>query len=290
MFIHGLIRGWAMQLKLHAELIRDPWFITGIGMALILSVFIVIGPPFAPYAPDDISFIPLSPPSAENWLGVNDVGMDIFSELLYGMRNTAVFGLTSGIIALILGVVLGLSAAWFGGVLDHITMRLADILLAIPAIMILIIAASLFRPSPAALALVLSAMLWPTTAKGVRAQALVVKNRLHIHAAKQMGASGHYIMFRHLLPELFPLYLIGFSTKARMAMFMESSLAFLGLMDPSRKSLGIMISHALKYYYLDIWWNWLMPPLLLLTLLIMTVTFLAISLEKIFDPRLKEVF
>ena len=198
------------------------------------------------------------------------------------------FGLLAGLVSLIIGVAFGLAAAWFGGVLDQITMRVADILLAIPAVMILIMTAALFRPSPVTLALILSIMLWPTTAKGIRAQALVVKNRLHIHAARQMGASGFYIIARHLLPELFPLYLIGFATKARIAIFMEASLAFLGLFDPSRKSLGIMISYALKYYYLEIWWNWLLPPVFLLTLLIMTVTFLAVSLEKVFDPRLKE--
>lgn len=267
---------------------RDPWFITGMGLALVLFFLVVLGPPFAPHDPNDMSFRPLSPPSAENWLGVNDGGMDIFSELLYGMRNTVGFGLLAGLVALLLGVVVGLAAAWFGGAMDQISMRFADILLAIPAVMILIMTAALFRPSPLALALVLSFMLWPTTAKGIRAQTLVVKNRLHIHAARQMGASGFYVITKHLLPELFPLYLIGFATKARMAMFMEASLAFLGLFDPSRKSLGIMISYALKYYYLDIWWNWLLPPVFLLTLLIMTVTFLAISLEKVFDPRLKE--
>jgi peptide/nickel transport system permease protein len=90
------------------------------------------------------------------------------------------------------------------------------------------------------------------------------------------------------MPEMFPLYLIGFAAKARMAMFMEASLAFLGLFDPSRKSLGMMISYALKYYYMDIWWNWLLPPIGCLSLLIMTVTFLAISLEKVLDPRLKQ--
>jgi peptide/nickel transport system permease protein len=71
-------------------------------------------------------------------------------------------------------------------------------------------------------------------------------------------------------------------------MFMEATLAFLGLFDPSRKSLGLMISFALKYYFLDIWWNWLLPPVLVLSLLIMAVTFLAVSLEKRFDPRLQE--
>ncbi len=103
-----------------------------------------------------------------------------------------------------------------------------------------------------------------------------------------MGGSGLYIILRHLLPELFPLYLIGFAAKARMAIFMEASLAFLGLFDPGRKSLGLMISYGLKYYYLDIWLNWLLPPILFLTLLIMTSTLLSISLEKVFDPRLKE--
>jgi peptide/nickel transport system permease protein len=263
---------------------------TGLGLALVLFFLVLLGPLFAPHDPNNMSFRPMSPPSTENWLGVNDGGMDIFSELLYGVRNTVGFGLLAGLVSLLLGVVVGLVAAWFGGVLDQIIMRIADILLAIPAVMILIMTAALFRPSPVALALILSIMIWPTTAKGIRAQALVVKNRLHIHAARQMGASGAYIITRHLLPELFPLYLIGFATKARMAMFMEASLSFLGLFDPSRKSLGFMISYALKYYYLDVWWNWLLPPVFLLTLLIMTVTFLAISLEKVFDPRLKEAF
>jgi peptide/nickel transport system permease protein len=279
-----------MHIDVRGQLARDPWFVTGMGLALFLGFLVLLGPMLAPHDPHDMSFRPLSPPSAVHWLGVNDGGMDIFSELLYGMRNTVGFGLLAGIVALFLGVAIGLAAAWFGGFLDQIMMRLADILLAIPAIMILILTAALFRPSPVMLALILAIMLWPTTAKAIRSQALVVKNRLHIHASRQMGASGYYIIVRHLVPELFPLYLIGFAAKARMAMFMEASLAFLGLFDPSRKSLGLMISYALKYYYLNIWWNWILPPVFLLTLLIMTVTFLAVSLEKVFDPRLKEAW
>ena len=263
---------------------------TGMGLALFLGFLVLFGPMLAPHDPHDMSFRPLSPPSSVHWLGINDGGMDILSELLYGMRNTVGFGFLTGIIALFFGVAVGLAAAWFGGLLDQIMMRLADILLAIPAIMILILTAALFRPSPVMLALILAIMSWPTTAKAIRSQALVVKNRLHIQASRQMGASGCYIILRHLMPELFPLYLIGFAAKARMAMFIEASLAFLGLFDPSRKSLGLMIGYALKYYYLDIWWNWIMPPVILLTLLIMTVTFLAVSLEKVFDPRLKEAW
>jgi peptide/nickel transport system permease protein len=279
-----------MHIDVRGKLARDPWFATGMGLALLLGLLVLLGPVLTPHDPHDMSFRPLSPPSAVHWLGVNDGGMDIFSELLYGMRNTVGFGLLTGMVALFLGVAVGLAAAWFGGLLDQIMMRLADILLAIPAIMILILTAALFRPSPVILALILAIMSWPTTAKAIRSQALIVKNRLHIHASRQMGASGSYIIVRHLMPELFPLYLIGFAAKARMAMFMEASLAFLGLFDPARKSLGIMISYALKYYYLQVWWNWILPPVFLLTLLMMAVTFLAISLEKVFDPRLKEAW
>ena len=215
-------------------------------------------------------------------------GQDIFSELLYSLRNTVLFGLLSGSAALVTGVLIGAFSGWFSGLPGALLMRLADILLAIPAIMILIIVAAVFRPSPAILALILASMTWPTIGKAIRAQTLGLKESLHVRAAAQMGGGNWHIIRRHLLPEMFPLYLIGFAAKTRMAMFMEASLAFLGLFDPGRKSLGMMISYALKYYYLDIWWNWLLPPILCLALVIMAITFVAISLENVLDPRLKE--
>jgi peptide/nickel transport system permease protein len=278
-----------MHLNARRELAADPWFVSGAVLGLLFVFVMAASPWLAAHDPFDMSFQPLSPPSSENWLGVNDGGMDIFSELLTGIRNTVTFGLLTGVTALVMGVIIGLASAWFGGLMDNMLMRLSDILLAIPSIMVLILVAAFFRPSPATLGLLLAAMAWPTTAKAIRAQALVIKQSLHIQAARQMGASGAYIIVRHMMPELFPLYLISFAAKARMAMFMEASLSFLGLFDPSRKSLGMMINYALKYYYLDIWWNWLVPPVLCLSLLIMTVTFLAVSLEKVFDPRLREI-
>ena len=277
-----------MHIDVRRHLLKDPWFICGAALLVLMAGAAFLGPALAPHDPHDISFVPLSPPSPGHWLGVNDGGMDILSELLFGLRNTLLFGLTAGSVGLVIGVLAGLTAAWMGGLTDQVLMRLADIFLAVPAILILVLLAAFFRPSPVVLALILAVLAWPTTAKAVRSQALVLKNSLHIQAARRMGGSSRYIILRHLMPELFPLYLIGFVAKTRMAVFMEASLAFLGLFDPSRKSLGIMIGYALKYYYLDVWINWLMPPIICLTLLIMTTAFLAISLEKVFDPRLKE--
>ena len=277
-----------MHIDFRQRVFRDPWFITGLALALLFAIATILGPPLVPFDPWDMSFVPISQPSATHILGTNDGGQDIFSELLYAVRNTAAFGLVCGVIALLIGVIVGVTAGWMGGLVDMILMRIADILLAIPAIMILILTAALFRPSPWVLALILSGMMWPTISKAIRAQTLTMKESLHVKAAAQIGAGNWYIIRRHLMPELFPLYLIGFAAKARMAIFMEASLAFLGLFDPSRKSLGMMIAYAVKYYYMNIWWNWLMPPIVCLSLLIMAVTFLAISLEKVLDPRLKE--
>ncbi|HBF42774.1 MAG TPA: ABC transporter permease [Desulfobacteraceae bacterium] len=277
-----------MYINFRQTVFRDHWFVTGFSLALLFAVVTILGPPLAPFDPWDISFAPISPPSASHLLGINDGGQDIFSELLFAIRNTVAFGLTSGLIALVVGVIIGLIAGWMGGLVGMILMRIADVLLAIPAIMILILTAALFRPSPWVLALILAGLMWPSIAKAIRAQTLSLRESLHVKAAAQMGATNWHIMWRHLMPELFPLYLIGFAAKARMAMFMEASLAFLGLFDPSRKSLGLMISYAIKYYYMGIWWNWLLPPIVCLSLLIMAVTFLAISLEKVLDPRLKE--
>jgi peptide/nickel transport system permease protein len=269
------------------QVVRDPWFAAGLIIAVAFGLASLLGPALAPHDPWSMAFTPISQPSAEHWLGVNDGGQDIFSELLYAIRNTVAFGLLSGLASLLLGIVLGLTSGWYGGMVDAVIMRLADVLLAVPAIMILILTAALFRPEPWVLALVLSVLMWPTVGKSLRAQTLGLKGSLHIRAAAQMGGRGGYILRRHLLPEMFPLYLIGFAAKARMAMFMEASLAFLGLFDPSRKSLGMMINYALQFYYLDVWWNWLLPPVLCLSLLIMGVTFLAVGLEKVVDPRLR---
>lgn len=277
-----------MGVRLKMGLFKDRWFTVGFLLAIFFAAVSLFGPMLSPFNPWDMSFEPISPPTAKHILGINDGGQDIFSELLYAIRNTVVFGMISGLVALGLGVLIGLIAGWSGGLIDIILMRISDVFLAVPVIMVLILIAALFRPEPVFLALILAGFMWPTISKTIRAQTLSTREAGHIRAAKQMGGSSWYIIYRHLMPEIFPLYLIGFAAKCRMAIFMEASLAFLGLFDPSRKSLGMMISYAIKYYYLDIWWNWLLPPIVCLSLLIMAVTFLAISLEHILDPRLKD--
>jgi peptide/nickel transport system permease protein len=270
------------------RLCANGWLRTGGGLFSLLLAAALLGPWLSPHDPQAMAFVPLSPPDGSHWLGINDAGIDLFAELLHGLRNTLAFGLVGGISALALGVGVGLVAAWFGGAVDALSMRLADVLLAIPLVMPLLLLAVLAPPQPLVLALLLALLSWPSTARGIRSQALSLRNRPHVAAARRMGGSAAYILGRHLLPELAPLFLAGLAGKIRMALAMEASLAFLGLFEPGRKSLGQILRDGLNYYYLDIWWHWLLPPLLCLSLLILSLTLLAVGCEGLFDPRLKE--
>jgi len=256
---------------------------------LILLLAMLLAPLFAPYNPYDISFAPLSSPSSAHWLGVNDGGIDILSELLYGLHHTARFGLLAGSASLILGVLIGLISGWFGGLTDLLWMRLADTILAIPTIMLLILTSVFLEPSPFVLALLLAALTWPGTARIIRSQTLLCKQQLHIGAVRQMGGSSGYIITCHLLPELYPLAMIGLIGKLRMAIFMEASLAYLGLFSADHLSLGLSIRSALEFYYLDSWWHWLLPPVICLALLLLIPTLIGVRLEREFNPRLPEV-
>jgi len=279
-----------MHLDIMATLKGDRWFTMGAIVTGFMVFIALVGPYLVPYNPQEMSFQPFARPSWEHPLGVNDGGQDILSELVHALRNSLGFGAMVGGLALVVAVGVGLAAAWYDGLVGRVLMSCAVILMAIPSVMILILVAALFQPSAWVLALVLAGLSWPTTAKAVRAQALALRNALHVRAAVQMGGSAMYVIARHLVPEMFPLYLVGFVAKARMAVFMEASLAFLGLFDPGRKSLGGMIHCALRYYYMDTWWNWLFPAVLCLSVSIMAAGFLAISLERVLDPRLRSLW
>lgn len=276
-----------MHIEVSSTLKRDGFFLFGATSAVALILVAWIGPHLVPYDPQDMVFGPFGRPTLEHPLGTNDCGQDILAELVHGARNSLSFGFIVGMLGLILGVGLGVWAGWKGGLVDMTVMAFAEVTMAVPPFMLLILVAALLMPSPLVLAMVLTSLSWPTTAKAVRAQTLALRVQLHLRAASQMGGSTWYLIFRHLIPEMFPLYVVGLVGKSRMAIFMEASLAFLGLFEPGRKSLGSTIYYALRYYYVDTFWNWLAPAVVILSLAMMATSFLAISLEKVLDPRLR---
>jgi peptide/nickel transport system permease protein len=246
-----------------------------------------LAPIMAPYSPTDMEEI-FSPPSWEHLLGTDDLGHDVLSRLLYGARTSLQVGCGVAILSTALSVFIGGTSALFGGIYDRIWMRAVDAMMAIPAVILMILAAAYLRPSLLLLIILISAFSWPGGARMLRAQTLSLKERMHVSAARTFGANWKYLLQNHIIPDLGPLLAAVMIQDARRAIFMEAGLAFLGVSDPMMISWGKMMHQALGYTYLDVWKWWLLPAGLALSLTLVAFSFLGFGMEMAMDPRLKK--
>jgi len=262
------------------------------GLAL-LSFFLILAlsaPFLAPYDPNALVGAPLEPPSRYHLLGTNDIGQDIFSEWLYGARLSLFIALATGFGAAGVGLFLGVVAGYQGGALDRFISRLVDFFLVIPDLPLIILLAVFLRPRVTNIVLVLIFLSWPMGTRILRAQTAVLKKRPHVEAARLFGFGPFYIVSRHLLPELLPLFISLVALQAAHGLTTEAGLAFLGLGDPTAKSWGMMIRHALSYrgiYLTRTWLWWLLPPGFSIALLVLAFSLIGQSLEKWAHPHLR---
>jgi peptide/nickel transport system permease protein len=229
------------------------------------------------------------PPSADAWLGLDDLGHDIFTSLMYGTRTSLIIGLLSGAVATFVGVAIGLFAGYHGGVLEEALMGVTNVALAIPSIVVLILlSVALDFRSIFAMAIVIAVTSWPWTARAVRAQASSVRTREHLDVARLSGASTSQILLWDVLPYLMSYICMAFVLQVSSAILAEAGLSLLGLGPSDGVSLGIMLNWALVGESLrtGAWWAFV-PPTLLLTLVAFTLLMLQSSLDEIFNPRLR---
>lgn len=258
-----------------------------VGMIILCSMVItVLIAPFITDDPRNYSKDRFEPPSSEHLLGTNDIGQDILSRVIYGARTSLFVAFGVGIVSTFLTTLLGTSAALIGGRYEAIVMRCVDASMVLPATIVLIIVAAFVNPNTGVLILLMSVLGWGG-ARIARSQALSLKERLHVLAARSFGGSRFYIVSKHIIPDLAPIIVVHFVFSARRAVFQEAGLAFLGISDPLMISWGTMINHARNYCYLDVWMWWLIPPAVALSLLIVSLVFLGYALEEIMDPRLR---
>ncbi len=223
---------------------RDKAALAALGFLAVLVIVAVLAPVLAPYSPLDTDFTHLrQPPSAEHWFGTDKQGRDIFSRLLYGARISLAVGFLSQAPVLLVGVAAGAAAGYYGGRLDAVIMRTADVFYAFPTLLFLItLMAVLGRGfGPLLLALVITA--WAGLARLVRGQVLQLRQAEFIIAARCLGASDQRILLHHLLPNLSGLLLIALSLGIPAAIVSEAGLSFLGLgLLPPTPSWGLMLS------------------------------------------------
>lgn len=247
-------------------------------LAALLAPFLSGHPPAVPSANT------LAGPSAEHWLGTNDIGQDIFSRVLFGARTSLTVAVCAGLLTTLFSSLLGGSAALLGGTYERFVLRLADVFLTLPNIIVIVLVSAYVRPSLGMLILILAVFGWPGSTRIIRSQALVLKQKPHVWAARTFGAGRLYLLARHIIPDLVPLMVAILVQQARRAVFLEAGLAFLGITDPTVVSWGTMLQKALEFSYLGVW-HWLLPPGIALSLAVISFAFVGYALEQVVNPR-----
>jgi peptide/nickel transport system permease protein len=200
----------------------------------------------------------LAPPSWQHLAGTDQLGRELVSRLLHGASTGLWVAVVSVGLATGAGVAVGTAAGYFGGVVDDVLLKVAEVFQVIPAFLLALVVAALFGPSVLLVAIVLAAIFWPLTARLVRAEVRTVKEREFVAAAKALGASNLRIVVRHLLPAVLPVVVVNASFQAGTAILIEAGLAFLGLGDRNVVSWGSMLADAQSYVGVA-WWLSVFP-------------------------------
>ncbi|MCG3227143.1 MAG: ABC transporter permease [Candidatus Heimdallarchaeota archaeon] len=267
---------------------------TGIILLTIIVVLAIGGSNLTPFDPYEYSTeSPTEAPSREHWLGTNRFSQDVFTILLTSLRISLLVGIVAGSLTVIIGTTVGVASAYIGGWVDTVVLRITDVILVMPALPLMLVLASLpFLGGTthwSVIAIVYVVVFWPTSARLIRGQALSLKHRAFVTSAKSAGASPRYIIFKHILPNVFPLMLTMIITSMRQAILYESFLAYLGLGDPLNWTLGQMLHIAQVHaaFASGAWWLFF-PPGIAIGLITLSFAFVGIAFDEIVNPRLRE--
>lgn len=254
---------------------------------LLLVVLFWIGPSFSEWEFDERNVRDRRQgPSAEHWFGTDEIGRDLFVRTAQGGRYSMRIGLLAALVATTVGTVLGTLAGYFGKVWDVIVNNLINLILTVPAIIVLSVFSLRFGSSAEGLALVLAALLWTRIARVVRGVILSIKEQEYIMAAKAAGASNMRIMFRHLLPNVVGAIAVEITLLVGSVIVLESTLSFLGLgVKPPNASLGTLVADAKGDIDSDP--LRVLTPGIFIVLIVLCVNFLGDGLRDALDPRAK---
>jgi ABC-type dipeptide/oligopeptide/nickel transport system permease subunit len=215
-------------------------------------------------------------------LGTNDLGQDLFSELIAGTRASLLTGLIVASVAVLIGTMIGLAGGYFSGWSDSLLMRLTDLILVLPFLPLVILLSVYLGPSQRNVIIVLSIFFWAVPARLIRSRVLSLRGDTYVEAARALGASPWQIITDHLWSGVRPLVLAQVVLIASAAILAESSLSFLGLGDPSAKSWGSMLyfARASGAFLSDAWEWWVLPTGLMITLTVLSLGLIGYSLEQ----------
>lgn len=290
----GMVRARPSRLFAARRVLSDPFTLAGVTIYAVFAVAGLCAGWLAQYDPteilmsDDGQLAAGLPPSAAHWLGTTSMGRDIFSQLIMGVRPSLFVGLTAAAAVATIGTAVGLVAGYFGGVVDQLLMRVADMLLGLPFLPFVIVLAALLGPSLHNIVLAVVLLLWPNAARVIRAQVLTLMQRGFIEAARVTGAGHGRIIAVHIAPNVLPLSFLYGSIAVGISILTQASAAFLGFGDSDVISWGYMLQDAYASQALSSGqYFWFVPPGLCIVLLVLAGFFLSRGYENLLFPRLE---
>ena len=269
-------------------LLSQPQTAAGVGILTMFVIGALAAPYIARYPPDVQVGRVYAPPSPAHWLGLDNGGFDVASQLLYGARDSLLVGFVAAAVAMVIGGGIGILSGYVGGATDAVLMRITDYFLVIPDIPLMIVAAALFGQSQRNIVIIIGVIYWTSAARLIRAQVKSVRERVYVRRARAVGASNLRILATHVIPQVAPLLIANTVLMIANAIFAETYITFLGLGNPSVISWGGMIQNALDggAIFYQAWWA-ILPPGLAVTVVVLAATMVGQGMENALNPRLK---
>lgn len=270
---------------------RNASAMLGLAIVTVFLVVAVIGPWIVPFPEDATGSvnldIKLQPPDSVHWFGTDEAGNDVFTRVVLGTRVTLQIALIVTGVAMLIGVPLGMIAGLVGGWVQEVIMRITDIFLSVPGLVLAIAIVSVLGPGIVNAMLALSLVWWPGYVRLVQAKTLAIKNEIYVQAARSIGSSSFRIVFVHILPNCTSPIIVKASMDMGMAILGAASLGFLGLgAQPPYPEWGAMISIARTY--LPDWWWYSVFPGVAISLTVLGFNLLGDGLRDILDPKHRE--
>jgi peptide/nickel transport system permease protein len=275
-----------LSLRARAPILANPLNVVAIALIAVFAACAVLAPVLAPYDPlaQELGSR-LQPPSPQHWLGTDSLGRDIASRILYGARISLVIGVVVVASAGVVGTAVGLVAGYAGGLVDEALMRLTEVFLAFPALILAMAIAGALGPSLTNAIIAIAAVTWAVYARLTRGQILSLRRREFVEAARAMGASRARILLRHLLPNALAPLMIQASFDLGSSIIAAAGLSFIGFgAQPPTPEWGVMISEGRNFISTQPWLS-LFPGLAIL-LAVGSFNLLGDGLRDAFDPRL----
>jgi peptide/nickel transport system permease protein len=275
------------------EFLRNRIAAAGLVMLILVVAIALLAPWISPQNPYDLAKLDLLdsrlPPGGKYILGTDGQGRDMLSAIFYGLRVSLLVGVASGLIALTLGGLLGVLAAYAGGRFEGLLMRIVDIQLGFPAILVALILIAVLGKGVDKIIIALVCVQWAYYARTARSAAMVERSKEYIEAARGLGLSRARIVLRHLLPNTLPPLIVVGTVQVAHAIALEATLSFLGLGLPATEpSLGLLIANGYEYLLSGKYWISLYPGVALL-ITILAINLVGDQLRDQFNPRLARV-